>query len=154
MRGHKSCKWANGHKCEGGSAGTNQSTWTNAARRKHSPIAILRTRLQTRHRRGELASFLARGSPDSPPRALSTPSSILILFPTLFRAFCVHSPLHGYISRWPEPRPFYFQSMIAPPLVVEQTQARKAMMRYLPLVDPQLTSIRPQRHLIRLPQSW
>ncbi len=94
---------------EEGPAGTNQSSWQNAARRKTS-----RMRLQTRHRKGEFVSFLA-GNPDCPPQATITLSSILILFAAFFHGFCVHSRLPGYIARMPRPRPFYLKSIDAPP---------------------------------------
>ena len=133
---------------EEGSARTNQSSWKNAARRKHSPIAMLRTKLQTRHQKGEFASFLARRSSDFPPHATFTPSPILILRPPLFTCLCWRFRLPAYVARMAGPRPEYCQSIIAPPPVVERTQARKGLKRYLPSVDPQLTSIRPRRSLI------
>ena len=133
---------------EEGSARTNQSSWKNATRRQHSPIAMLRTKLQTRHRKGEFASFLAHGSPDFPPHATFTPSPILILRPPLFTGVCRRFRLPGYGARMAGPRPFYLTSIIAPPRRSEPTQARKGLKRYLPSVDPQLTSIRPRRSLI------
>ena len=133
---------------EEGSARTNQSSWKNATRRKHSPIATLRTKLQTRHRKGEFPSFLARGSPDFPPHATFTPSFVLILRPPLCTCVCGRFRLPGYVARMAGPRTDFYPSSKAPPRGSEPTHPQKQLKRYLPSVDPQLTSIRPRRSLI------
>ena len=133
---------------EQGPQRTNQSSWKNAARRKHSPIAMLRTKLQTRHRKGEFASFLARGSFDSPPRATFTPSFVLILVPPLLTCVCGRFRLPGYVARMAGLRTELFTSIIAPPRRSEPTHPQKQLKRNRELAMPQSSSIRPWRSLI------